>query len=128
ICLKARLTKFDNLQFELWENGSDINYHFRARCNSDCSDDVTCSSSDCTVKYVVFDSCTYGQWSSSSYISLDYPFVLNQVFTVFFHIRQSSVDVYINRTLYESFLTSRPPQVVRSVHVKGSVVVHELSF
>ncbi|KAK0061534.1 galectin-related protein precursor [Biomphalaria pfeifferi] len=127
ICLKARLTKFDNLLLELWENGSGITYHFRARCDSPCSPDLNCSSSDCTIKNVVIDSNTNGQWSISPYTSFDYPFVLNQVFTVFFHIGPSSVDVYINQRMFKSFLTSRPPQVIRSIRVEGSLVVHELS-
>ncbi|KAI8747648.1 galectin-related protein precursor [Biomphalaria glabrata] len=128
ICLKATLIKFDNLQFELVENLSNLNYHFRARCDSPCSPDLSCSSSDCTIKNVVIDSYKNGQWSISPYTSLDYPFVLNQVFTVFFHVRPNSVDVYINQRLFKSFLTSRPPQVVRSIRVEGSVVVHELSL
>ncbi|KAK6965991.1 galectin-related protein precursor, partial [Biomphalaria glabrata] len=126
ICLKATLRTFDILQIELVENVSNINYYFTARCIYACFEADTCSS--CTDKNVVIDSFTNGQGSGSSYISTNYPFVLNQVFTVLFHMRPSSVDVYIHRTLYKSFLTTRPPQVVRSIQVQGTIDVHELSF
>uniref|UniRef100_A0A2C9L110 Galectin n=1 Tax=Biomphalaria glabrata TaxID=6526 RepID=A0A2C9L110_BIOGL len=99
IYFRVTFLKYDNFYIDLYEDNYNINYHFRARCDIQCSSKGDCSESDCKSKLVTIDFKTYGLWSEA-FVSSDYPFVLNEEFEMYLLIHQNSVDVYIKDKLF----------------------------
>ncbi|XP_055865015.1 uncharacterized protein LOC106063810 [Biomphalaria glabrata] len=128
IYFRVTLLKYDNFYIDLYEDNYNINYQFRARCDDDqCTGKGDCSESACKSKFVTINSKTYGLWSRS-FVTRDYPFVLNEEYEMYLLIHQDSVDVYIKDKLFANLKTPRKPEDVRVIQFGGTIVLHELSL
>ncbi|KAI8747647.1 galectin-related protein precursor [Biomphalaria glabrata] len=126
IFMKGIITRYDNMVLNLMGDADNIIYGLRARCHDFCSNTDTCPATDCESRYLSLSYYQNGEWGINT--SKEYPFIKDEVFETYFLIGPSTVEMYVNQQLANSYTTQRPTQNVRRIQIGAYVQVFELSI